>query len=113
MAKINSAGSALTFSTYLGGASSDGGGGITVDSSNNVYVTGFTASTDFPTVNPIQGSIAGSDDVFVTKFNSSGSALPTPPTWEAPHFNNLLKLRWTPLEIFTSVDKLLPRIFLR
>ena len=65
----------LTYSTYLGGASgADTGWGIAADSSGNAYVTGNTASTNFPTVNPIQ-ACSGGTDVFVTKLNSAGSAL--------------------------------------
>lgn len=64
----------LIYSTYLGGANgADAGFGIAADSSGNAYVTGNTASTNFPTANPIQ-ACTGSD-VFVTKFNSDGSAL--------------------------------------
>jgi hypothetical protein len=65
---------AMIYSTYLGGASGgDTGFGIAADSSGNAYVTGSTASTNFPTVNPLQA--CSSSDVFVTKFNSGGSAL--------------------------------------
>ncbi len=76
IAKVNSSGSALIYSTYLGGSYQDGGGSIAVDSDGAAYVTGFTGSTDFPTQNPIQGSHAGgSEDGFTAKVNSSGSAL--------------------------------------
>jgi hypothetical protein len=65
----------LSYSTYLGGNDSDIGNGIAVDSSGNAYVTGYTASTDFPTQGAIQGAHAGgTDDAFVTKVNSAGSA---------------------------------------
>jgi hypothetical protein len=47
VAKLNTTGSALLYSTYLGGSSEDNGSGIAVDSSGNAYVTGFTTSTDF------------------------------------------------------------------
>jgi hypothetical protein len=45
--KLNASGSALLYSTYLGGSSSDGGYGIAVDSSGNAYLTGETFSTNF------------------------------------------------------------------
>ena len=75
--KMNPAGSALVYSTYLGGAGTDFGAAIAVDSSGNAYVTGAVASDDFPLVNPIQTKLSSHavDDVFVTKFNPSGSAL--------------------------------------
>ncbi len=75
--KLNAAGSALVYSTYLGGSSLDGGDGIAVDSSGSAYVTGFTYSTDFPTANPFQAALGGSTarNAFVTKFNAAGSAL--------------------------------------
>jgi hypothetical protein len=73
--KLNPAGSALVYSTYLGGSATDYGTAIAVDSSGSAYVTGIVDSTDFPVVNPMQVHLAGADDVFVTKFNPSGSAL--------------------------------------
>jgi hypothetical protein len=72
--KINSAGSALVYSTYLGGSNVDEGAGIAVDSAGNAYVTGYTFSTDFPTANPLQPANGGSLDAFVAKINPSGSA---------------------------------------
>jgi len=75
VAKLNAAGSALVYSTYLGGSNSDGASGIVVDSSGNAYVTGGTSSTDFPTVNPLQARLNGTSDAFVAKLNASGSAL--------------------------------------
>jgi uncharacterized repeat protein (TIGR01451 family) len=62
-------GKTLIYSTYLGGTESDGGSGIAVDSSKNVYVVGDTDSADFPTKNPLQPVIGGSSDVFVVKLN--------------------------------------------
>jgi photosystem II stability/assembly factor-like uncharacterized protein len=50
VAKLNSQGSALVYSTYLGGSSTDVGRGIAVDSTGNAYVTGFTSSQEFPIV---------------------------------------------------------------
>jgi len=78
VAKLNSAGSALVYSTYLGGSGSDEGSGVAVDSSGSVYVTGGTSSTDFPTVNPLQATNnSGPNDgtAFVAKLNAAGSAL--------------------------------------
>jgi hypothetical protein len=74
--KLNSAGSAggLVYSTYLGGSGIDGGYGIALDTTSNAYVTGIAASTNFPTASPYQAANAGSDDAFVTKLNSAGSA---------------------------------------
>ena len=76
VAKLNPAGSALVYSTYLGGTGGDFGSSIAVDNGGNVYVTGFTASTDFPTVNPLQPTYGGGlSDAFVAKLNPAGSAL--------------------------------------
>ncbi len=73
--KINAAGTAHTYSTYLGGSGRDGGCGIAVDSEGNAYITGETNSTNFPTTNPVQGANAGGySDVFVTKINAAGAA---------------------------------------
>ena len=74
--KLNVTGSALVYSTYLGGSNGASGNGIAVDSSGNAYVTGTTASSDFPTANAFQPAFAGGfADAFVTKFNAAGSAL--------------------------------------
>ena len=76
VAKLNPSGSALVYSTYLGGNGSDRATGIALDSSNNAYVGGWTTSTNFPTVNPIKASFTGvNGDAFVSKLNASGSAL--------------------------------------
>jgi uncharacterized repeat protein (TIGR01451 family) len=75
VSKLNAAGSALVYSTYLGGNVDDEGSGIAVDVSGNAYLTGIARSTNFPTANPLQASIAGNWDAFVTKFNAAGSAL--------------------------------------
>jgi hypothetical protein len=75
--KLTPAGSALVYSTYLGGSGSggDSGIGIAVDSAGNAYVTGETTSDDFPTASPVQAARGGGLDAFVTKLNPAGSAL--------------------------------------
>lgn len=75
VAKLNSAGSALVYSTYLGGSGVDYGYGIAVDSSGGAYLTGRTYSTDFPTANPLQALNKGEIDAFVAKLNAARSAL--------------------------------------
>jgi len=77
IAKINPAGSALVYSTYLGGTIFDAVQAIAIDSAGNVYSTGRTTSADFPTVNPIQANYTGGPfaDLFITKINAAGSAL--------------------------------------
>ncbi|MEE8574950.1 MAG: SBBP repeat-containing protein, partial [Thermodesulfobacteriota bacterium] len=73
--RINEQGGALLYSTYLGGTSNEHYPDIAVDSLNDVYVTGWTESTDFPTPSAFQGSNAGGSDAFVTKIDSSSSTL--------------------------------------
>jgi len=65
----------LTYSTYLGGGGGDAASAIALDSSGNTYITGTTASTNFPTASPEQSTLGGSTDAFVAKLNSSGSKL--------------------------------------
>ncbi|MGH9852991.1 MAG: SBBP repeat-containing protein, partial [Blastocatellia bacterium] len=74
--KLNAAGSALVYSTYIGGGGSDSGNGIAIDSAGNAYVVGETVSNDFPTTpNAFQTSFRSSSEAFVTKLNSTGSTL--------------------------------------
>ena len=76
VSKLNAAGTALVYSTYLGGSGDDEGYGIAVDGSGNAYVTGETDSTNFPTTQgAFQTSDAGSYEAFVTKLNAAGNAL--------------------------------------
>ncbi len=77
--KLNASGSALSYSTYLGGAAYDEARGITVDGAGSTYVTGHTFSAAYPTTagaydTSYDNSVGGSD-AFVTKLNDSGSAL--------------------------------------
>jgi uncharacterized repeat protein (TIGR01451 family) len=74
--KLNATGTGLVYSTYLGGSGEERGRGIAVDASGDAYVTGTTASTDFPaTPGAFQTTFGGINDVFVTKLNPSGSGL--------------------------------------
>lgn len=73
--KLNASGTALIYSTYLGGYEGDEGNGIAVDDSGNAYVTGYTSAGDFPLANPLQGTFGGIDDAFVTKLNGEGNTL--------------------------------------
>ncbi len=65
----------LTYSTYLGGSGDESGYGIAVDASGDVYITGSTSSTDFPSLNPYTGTLPGTEAVFVTKLSSVGNSL--------------------------------------
>jgi hypothetical protein len=65
----------LIYSTYLGGDSIDKAYGIAVDRSGNAYITGFTISADFPTLNALHSTYIGGDDIFVTELNATGSQL--------------------------------------
>jgi hypothetical protein len=76
VSKLNPAGSALVYSTYLGGSGSDGASGISVDTAGNAYVAGGTSSIDFPTTaGAFQATLAGSGNAFVAKLDPTGSAL--------------------------------------
>jgi uncharacterized repeat protein (TIGR01451 family) len=65
----------LSYSTLLGGSDLDAGNGIAVDSTGSAYVTGETASTNFPRMGPYQDRNIGGYDVFVTKLDPSGTNL--------------------------------------
>jgi hypothetical protein len=66
--KLNAMGSALRYSTFLGGTSEDAGLGIAVDESGRAYVTGFTDSVDYPTTSgAFDTTYNGNTDAFVTK----------------------------------------------
>ncbi|MFQ5427535.1 MAG: SBBP repeat-containing protein [Thermodesulfobacteriota bacterium] len=75
ISRIDPAGSALTYSTYLGGSDIDVGMDIALNSNGFAYVTGLTVSPDFPLQDPIQSSLASANffDVFVTKVNPAGT----------------------------------------
>ena len=73
--KINPSGTALVYSTYLGGTGHDFVEGMAVDFHGNAFVGGATTSTDFPTLNAFQPANAGGYDIFVTEVNRAGNAL--------------------------------------
>ncbi|WP_309495676.1 SBBP repeat-containing protein [Mechercharimyces sp. CAU 1602] len=74
--KLNPPGSALVYSTFVGGSAPDAGFGIALDDGNNAYITGTTESTDFPTTTgAFQTVLRGTDSAFVSKLNAMGSSL--------------------------------------
>jgi len=87
VSKMNPAGTALAYSTFIGGTGADAANSIAIDASGNAYITGGTTSTDFPTQNPIQAAFAGGGgtcpaqhasicgDGFVTELDPTGSSL--------------------------------------
>ena len=97
LTKLNAAGSALVFSTFLGGSGFDSAGGLALDAAGNSYVSGGAGSVDFPTTPGAFDTLPDGSDAFVTKFNPAGSALvystflggtaaeaPAPWRWTAP-----------------------------
>ncbi|UCH89557.1 MAG: SBBP repeat-containing protein, partial [Thermoplasmata archaeon] len=74
--KLNQAGSNLIFSTYLGDSENDYGKNIDMDSTGNIYITGYTDSSLFPTTpGAYNRTLTGSSDVFLAKFNHNCSTL--------------------------------------
>jgi hypothetical protein len=73
--KLNAAGSAAVYSTYLGGNQNDWGNDIAVDSAGAAYITGYTRSTNLAQGSPAQASLGGELDAFVTKVNPAGTTL--------------------------------------
>ncbi len=74
--KLNATGSALVYSTYLGGGCDEGSKAIFVDGAGYAYVTGNTCSTDFPTTEgAFDRQLSGTWDAFLVKLNAAGSAL--------------------------------------
>lgn len=73
VAKLAPGGSALVYSTYLGGSSFEEGWSIAVDAAGRAYVTGYTFSPDFPLAQPLQATLRGGYDLFVTRLGASGT----------------------------------------
>lgn len=74
VAKLSPTGT-LLYATYLGGSAADSAWSIALDAAGGIHVSGRTASTDFPTVTPIQPANAGGTDAFVAKLDPSGASL--------------------------------------
>ena len=87
VSKLNATGSALVYSTFLGGSAGDAASSIAIDSSGDAYITGGATSHNFPTKNPIQANFGGGGttcpaqhvsicgDAFVAELNPTGSTL--------------------------------------
>ncbi|MBK7929166.1 MAG: SBBP repeat-containing protein [Bryobacterales bacterium] len=84
VAQLNVNGSALIFSTYLGGTGSDQAAGIAINAAGEMFLTGVTASSNFPTQSAYRFTNAGVQDIFLTKI----TAAPVPPS--APVFASLI-----------------------
>lgn len=100
--KLNNTGSNLVYSTYLGGNAEDIAQDIALDSSDNIYITGFTASTDFPvTANAFQTALPGALNAFISIFtfnslppsNFQGKATKNVFLSQTDYIN---QLSWTP-----------------
>ncbi len=70
-----SPGGALIFATYFGGSGDDRALGLTVDASNQPWLTGSTSSADLPLMLPFQGALAGSRNAFIAQFSAAGNLL--------------------------------------
>ncbi len=75
LTKFSSSGGTLVYSTYLGKAGDDLSNSIAVDASQDVYLAGYTTSSNFPAVNAYKGTLSGIYDAFVAKFSSTGATL--------------------------------------
>ncbi len=80
LTKLNPTGSALVYSTYLGGlefhfSTQDIGYAVRLNQAGNAYVSGYTRTAGFPVMNPIQATLNGTQDAFLTKFNPDGTGI--------------------------------------
>jgi len=76
VAKVNPAGTNLIFSTFIGGSLTDGGLSVSVASSGNVYVSGLTSSTNFPTTaGALSTTLSGIENGILSEIDMSGSTL--------------------------------------
>src|SRR5207244_74924 len=117
--KVNATGSALNYSSYLGGSGDDFSAGIAVDTAGNAYVVGSTSSANFPTTpGAVQQTYGGVEDAFVAKIDPTASpsftvsGFPSPSTaGVAGNFtviakdgNGLTNTNYTGTVHFTSSD---------
>ena len=65
----------MIYSTYIGGKSDDSPRNLIVDTNDNAYIVGKTASDDFPTASPLRSQLQGKTDAFVLRLNAKGSQL--------------------------------------
>ncbi|MDP8236480.1 MAG: SBBP repeat-containing protein [Candidatus Erginobacter occultus] len=87
VAAFSSSGSTLIYSTYLGGTQKDYGEGISLGSDGAAYVSGYTESPNFPTLNPYQTELSGGSDAFLCKLSLlvvTPSVTPTPSVTQTP-----------------------------
>jgi hypothetical protein len=73
--KLNAAGTAVVYSTYIGGTDYDQVDGLAIGPDGSAYITGETTSTNFPTLNAYQPHNAGLYDIFLTRLNPAGNGL--------------------------------------
>ena len=71
--KINAAGTSKVYSTLLGGSGNDVSNAVAVDSSGAAWITGYTSSSNFPTVNPVEAQNKSGSLAFVAKFTATGA----------------------------------------
>jgi hypothetical protein len=75
LTKINSGGTGLLYSTYIGGSGTDRGSGVVIDGNGIAYVAGYGGSPDFPTEDPFQAGFGGSFDAFIAKFDTNATGV--------------------------------------
>jgi hypothetical protein len=71
--RLNPTGSALLYSTYFGGSDEDRAFSLSLGTSGEVFIAGYTLSTNFPTMTPYQSTNHGVNDGYVARFDSSGA----------------------------------------
>ncbi len=71
--KLTPDGTAFVFSSFIGGSGNDFTWAETIDAQGRIYLGGFSNSADFPTVNPIQASNAGANDIIVAAVTAAGT----------------------------------------